>query len=420
MRFFDKNSLGLAGLDAPDFLQLDDSFPSSVSSSSLTAHCHSSCATSTCMRDPTRRSQKFPQPPTVITTDEVRISIHLRQPIVISPPSKNHPSSSSHSSDIFKPLPPVPKISSFHISVIWNLCADSPTVLDVSPPILTRNSTLYNSSMGATEGDHADNDIGATGISESPRAIYFSTDPYSPWPSPVRRHLVPRSDGSFSRISRYSRPESRSGARAPDPPSRRTSLRTVGCNVPGVRRVRRFTRNLRLFTQRMYALTNLLRKGNRSRPVIPSTSTGASLHRRTSTRASRTSSITSFAQNRSIRTSTSSAFTHTLQRWLEARNQLTYEKPSDHLSITISQYERRGSWLADEWCGIQHCDTHPSPPQQSRRSTTDRSITSIRTEPLMGKYVSVSLRAGEEASRRRKHGSGHTVTWTDSEFSSGV
>lgn len=225
-----------------------------------------------------------------------------------------------------------------------------------------------------------------------------------------------RSDGSFSRVSRYSRPESRSGARAPDPPSRRTSFVNVGCNVPGIRRVRRFTRNFRFFAQRMYALRRLLRKAHHQMPVIPSTPT--SLQRRASIRVSRTSSVTSLMQSRSIRTSMSTALTNSLQRWLEARNQFTHEKSSDHVSITISQYERRGSWLAEDWCDIQHCDIHSSPPQSSRNPTTDQSITSIHTGPLRGKYVSVSLRAGEEASRRRRRSADRSVTWTNSEFCS--
>ena len=418
MRLFDHDPLSLAGHDAPDFLQFDLSFPSSNSSSSLTAHCHSSCSTSTCMRDSTRRDQKFSHPSSLITAEEVRIDIHASHHLSHSDPFKNHPSSSSHSCDIFKPLPPVPKISSFHFSVIWNLYADPPSVLDVPPKILTRKSTLYDSSsIVATDGNHVSGGAGVVDVSDSSRAIHVSTDPYSPWPSPVRRHFMSRSDGSFSRISRYSRPESRSGARAPDPPSRPTSLGTIGCNVPGVRRVRRFTRSLRLFTQRMYALRTLLRKTRRRGPVIPPTPT-TSLHRRRSTSVSGTSPFTSFMRSRSLRTSHSSAFTNTLQRWLEERNQVTYEKSSDRFSITISQYERRGSWLADDSRGIQHCDVHSSPPQSPSRSTTDRSITPVHLEPLMGKYVSVSLRAGEEASRRRKRNSGHTVTWTNSEFGS--
>lgn len=335
----------------------------------------------------------------------------------LTPSPQGHPSPASrHNSDIFKPLPPVPQISSFHFSVIWDLHTNSQSVVNISSPISTRKSTLYDSSIGATDGNHVGPGASITEVPESPKAIYFSTDPYSPWPSPVRRHFMLRSEGTFSRVSRYSRPESRSGARAPDPPSRRTSLNAIGCNIPGVRRVRRFTRNVRIFAQRMYALKTILRKAHRREPVIPPPPTTTRLPRRTSTRVSRASSATSFMYNRSLRTSTSSALSNSLQRWLEARKQLTCEKPSDHASITISQYEQRGSWLSDDWCSIQYCDAHSSPPRSPREWTADRSVTSTQSGPLTGKYVSVSLRAGEEASRRRKRSSDRTVTWfaTDS------
>lgn len=223
-----------------------------------------------------------------------------------------------------------------------------------------------------------------------------------------------RSDDSFSRISRYSRPESRSGARAPDPPSRRTSLAVIGCNIPGVRRVRRFTRNVRLFTQRIHTLKAVLRNVHRREPVIPRTST-TRLPRRTSARVSRASSITSFVQSQSLRTSTSSALSSSLQRWLEAKSKLTHEVSSDHASITISQYELRGSWLADDLCGSERYDARPSPPQSPWKSIADLSVSSTPTEDLVGKYVSVSLRAGEEASRRRRRSSNRTVTWSSSE-----
>lgn len=276
---------------------------------------------------------------------------------------------------------------------------------------------MYDSSIGATDGNHANSGAGITELPPTPGVVYFSTNPYSPWPSQIRQHLMSRSDDSFSRVSRYSRPESRSGARAPGPPSRRTSLVTIGCNVPGVRRVRRFARNVRLFTRRLYALKVVLRRTHRRRPVIPSPPSTSS-PRRTSARVSRPSSITSFVQSRSLRTSLSSALTNSLQRWLEARNKLTREKSSDHASITISQYELRGSWLTDSWCGIQHCDVHSSLPQPSRGPTPDQSIASLSTGPLTGKYMSVSLRAGEEASRRRKRSSERTVTWSDLNFDS--
>lgn len=224
-----------------------------------------------------------------------------------------------------------------------------------------------------------------------------------------------RSDGSFSHVSRYSRPESRSGARAPDPPSRRTSLGTVGCNIPGTRRVRRLRRNVGLFARRIRTLTTVLRKVHRRDPVIPRSPT-PQLPQRRSVHVSRSSTINSFMRSRSLRMSISSALSNSLQRWLEVRNQLALETPSDHVSITISQYERRGSWLTDDWCGIQRCDVPSSPLQPPRKSITDRSVPSIHTGVLTGRYVSVSLRAGEEASRRRKRNSDRTMTWTNSEL----
>ena len=108
---------------------------------------------------------------------------------------------------------------------------------------------------------------------------------------------------------------------------------------------------------------------------------------------------------------------NSLQRWLESQNRLTHEKSSDLASITISQYERRGSWLADGSCGAEGCDVHPSPTQESM---ADRSIISVHTESSMGKYASVSLRAGEEASRRRKRSSDYTDVWFTSESDTGA
>ena len=80
MSFVDDDSLSLAGLDAPDFLQLDNSF-----SSSLTAHCHSSCATSTCMGDPSR-SRKGPRPLLVVTAEKVRVDAYVDLSILTSLP----------------------------------------------------------------------------------------------------------------------------------------------------------------------------------------------------------------------------------------------------------------------------------------------------------------------------------------------
>jgi len=108
MSFIGGDSRSLAGLDAPDFLQLDDSFPFPASSSSLTAHCHSSCATSTCMRDSGSRSPKGALPPPIVTTEKVRIDIPLRPSISTLPPPHSatlrlHPIITATSSNPFHP-----------------------------------------------------------------------------------------------------------------------------------------------------------------------------------------------------------------------------------------------------------------------------------------------------------------------------
>lgn len=77
MSFVDSDSLSLAGLDVPDLHLHTPSV-----SSSLTAHCHSSCTTSTCMRDSRRRGQKHPHSSPAATV-EVRIDIRIGPPIII-------------------------------------------------------------------------------------------------------------------------------------------------------------------------------------------------------------------------------------------------------------------------------------------------------------------------------------------------
>jgi len=73
MSFVDDNSLSLAGLDAHNSLQLDNSL-----SSSLTAHCHSFCTTTTCMGDSGRRNIREPRPLHIVAAEKVRIDVHVK------------------------------------------------------------------------------------------------------------------------------------------------------------------------------------------------------------------------------------------------------------------------------------------------------------------------------------------------------
>jgi len=123
MSFVDDDSLSLAGLDAPDFLQLDDSFSSATSS--LTVHCHSLCTTPTCMRDSGRRSPKGPQSPPLATTEMVRIDIHVRQSVPTSHPAGSSVLSRQRRLQTSSTCPPnllIPPLSNLGFMRQFTLC----------------------------------------------------------------------------------------------------------------------------------------------------------------------------------------------------------------------------------------------------------------------------------------------------------
>jgi hypothetical protein len=96
MSFVDDDSLSLAGLDTPNFLQLDNSF-----SSSLTAHCHSFCTTPTCMGDSGRRNIRGPRPLHIVAAEKVRIDVHVKLSTPTSSP--RHRLMAATSSNLFHP-----------------------------------------------------------------------------------------------------------------------------------------------------------------------------------------------------------------------------------------------------------------------------------------------------------------------------
>ena len=97
MSFVDDDTLSLAGLDTPDYLQLDSSF-----SSSLTAHCHSFCTTTSCMEDSGRRNIKGPRPLYIVAAEKVCIDFHVR----LSTPTSflHHRIAAATSSNLFHPF----------------------------------------------------------------------------------------------------------------------------------------------------------------------------------------------------------------------------------------------------------------------------------------------------------------------------
>jgi len=96
MSFVDDDSLSLAGLDTPNFLQLGNSF-----SSSLTAHCHSFRTTTTCMGDSGRRNTRESGSLHVVASEKVRIDIHVKLSTPTSFP--RHRIVAATSSSLFHP-----------------------------------------------------------------------------------------------------------------------------------------------------------------------------------------------------------------------------------------------------------------------------------------------------------------------------
>ena len=105
MSFVDGDSFSLAGLDQPDFLHSDHSFPSVPS---LTPHRHSSCTTPTCMGDSCRRSPNSTRSIPVATA-EVCLDIHINPPVLTSHSLhriflRSHPVIKATSSSLFHPF----------------------------------------------------------------------------------------------------------------------------------------------------------------------------------------------------------------------------------------------------------------------------------------------------------------------------
>ncbi|KAF7310675.1 hypothetical protein HMN09_00610400 [Mycena chlorophos] len=139
--------------------------------------------------------------------------------------------------------------------------------------------------------------------------------PYVPWESPVRRrYLRPLASPTPSQVSRYSRPESRSGARAPEPtaPPRRfvrlsKSLKNIKQSLKqGVRHVK-----------------NALCRTQKTRPAPRPTPP-----------------VTPPIPSPSV--SCESSKTNTLADWL--RDCATHIDSATPNYMTLEEYEERGSW----------------------------------------------------------------------------
>ncbi|TFK76920.1 hypothetical protein BDN72DRAFT_953421 [Pluteus cervinus] len=185
-------------------------------------------------------------------------------------------------------------------------------------------------------------------------AIAFShpNSPYVPWTSPVRREFLrPLTPASFISgiTSAYSRPYSRSGARAPEP----TDSSDDHLPIPDIKKAklsqsfRNFRRIIKLNVKGVARRFSMLAKpfhacGARTAPVPIITS-----RRRISYS---TSALPSPAPSGDSSNST------TLVAWLAQRQREVelFHDPSN--GISIDEYERMGSWVNISPSGDEVCD----------------------------------------------------------------
>lgn len=204
--------------------------------------------------------------------------------------------------------------------------------------------------------------------------------------------MIPPSSSfvTASHVSHYSRPYSRSGARAPEPGESDAGVHAAGCHIPGSSKWRKMKRNVGAFSRRFTTLGALLRKRNVTRTSI------SPVHYRPSSAISTAFTVSSRSSlNRSSRSrsSVTSLVRNSLASWIDERNRASLEYATSpvpgHESMEIEEYERRGSWLRERACEDSVCSMHQP------RSSEDLSLDT-------GKYYGVSLAAGQEAALRRR------------------
>ncbi|KAF5368558.1 hypothetical protein D9758_002430 [Tetrapyrgos nigripes] len=206
--------------------------------------------------------------------------------------------------------------------------------------------------------------------SPKPRPVLHVTSlchpnsPYVPWDSPVRREIFrPLTPDSFaSDFSRYSRPFSRSGARAPEP----TEIPEAVNGRPRVKmlKVSQSVRNIRRSVKRnvakCFSHLSLARSKPHDGPAGPSSPTHADDH------------ILLYSPPPSPTMSIDTSNTRSISLWLESCRQ--DRSLHDVHCMSLEDYERMGSWtdLPEGFvCNLAGCQFHshrPDTPNSGRFS----------------------------------------------------
>ncbi|KAG7450324.1 uncharacterized protein BT62DRAFT_1001163 [Guyanagaster necrorhizus] len=191
-------------------------------------------------------------------------------------------------------------------------------------------------------------------------ALSHPNSPYVPWESPVRREILrPLTPSSF--VSHYSRPLSRSGARAPEPPeteegpSLQRATRKLHKISKSILNLRQAVRNVAQVTKRFkFAPKRRSVDQQPDPPDLPEThwqSDPLLIARHRPRLAPPSPSSASF----------DSTNTNSLAAWLTARQCEAKEWNLDaQRGVALEEYDRAGSWINLPAMGVSD-DSPPSP-----------------------------------------------------------
>ncbi|KAH7924875.1 hypothetical protein BV22DRAFT_1195602 [Leucogyrophana mollusca] len=293
------------------------------------------------------------------------------------PKSGDHP---------FKPLPPVPSASTLQLPSFLNFSSQSsirPAVplLQQSSPALPPSILFQPSSAPRTtsrrrvvvrKSDHKK-------VHDEPLfipAFHHPNSPYVPWASPVRRRILcPATPTSPTDV--YSRPHSRSGARAPEPAESEAHSDPISVAKEGKfsSTWARLKKSVKGSTKAAVSRLVRFKKSSRSNKE-PSHTCLASCKASSipdeeivfAENPSPSSHPPQCSRSRLIHTSLesfASSDSSTLAAWLATRRRASSETARDTKhEMSLDEYEVMGSWLdlsrsEGEWpCGVPDCDLH--------------------------------------------------------------
>lgn len=325
----------------------------------------------------------------------------------------------------FKPLPPMPESSPLCTSFL-DFSSHSTTPLPephskTALPAIPSSTLPQQSYSALVQGQPRNDHLTTQKIHDEPfliPAIQHPNSPYVPWAPPVRRRILrPAAPTSHVSLlsSHYSRPTSRSGARAPEPVETPEPVRTLS---PAWRGWKQFRQSISHGASRIATYLGALKRPLANRqPVSSCTAKSDAIQIRsispedtffvTDYSPSPTPPLAALTGRRPFTPSTvslASSDSATLAAWLATRRRVALEERDyDPGSLmTLDEYERMGSWLDlsgdrkidGKWmCGVPGCDIHARHMLLHGGHVTSLDFSVKESNPGPSKSIRVSQRA---------------------------